>query len=239
MQLSLICVERHFRVRRQGLSIVELLVGIAIGLFVLAGATAVVTGQLSDNRNLLLETQIQQDLRATADLITRDLRRGGYWGRAASRVWPAPGAVILDNMYPAFWTTIGAGGRTELNYSYSSAASAVDESGTLDGNERFGFALNSAAGTIEMNLGNAWQALTDPNVVRITQFDVQVNPQVLKVPCAKTCPGGGTACWPAQTVRDVSIVITGQAVHDSAVWRSVRSGVRLRNDEVNAALCPV
>ena len=82
-----------------------------------------------------------------------------------------------------------------------------------------------------------WQALTDPNVVRITQFDVQVNPQVLTVPCANTCVGGGTACWPQQTVRDVSNVITGRAVHDATVVRSIRSGVRLRNDAI-AGNCP-
>lgn len=234
---------RPGRVRPFGLSIVELLVGIAIGLFVLAGATAVVTGQLTDNRRLLLETQIQQDLRAAADLITRDLRRAGYWGNATSRVWPAPGAALLDNMYTALWTSAGVGGRTEYNYSYSNSGplpfGTGPENNVRNAAENYGFALNSASGTIEMKLGAApWQALTDPNVVRITQFDVQINPQVLTVPCSKTCPGGGTACWPQQTVRDVAIVITGQAVHDANVQRSVRSGTRLRNDSI-AGACPV
>ena len=76
------------RLRSRGLSIVEMLVGIAIGLFVVAGATLVATGQLADNRLLMLETQLQQDLRATADLVARELRRGGLWGNAADSVWP-------------------------------------------------------------------------------------------------------------------------------------------------------
>jgi len=80
-----------------GLSIVELLVGIAIGLFILAGATLVTSTQLSNNRLLLLETQIQQDLRSTADLITRELRRSGYWGGAPTTAWPMAGAPV--NMY--------------------------------------------------------------------------------------------------------------------------------------------
>lgn len=63
--------------RQRGLSLVELLVGISVGLFVLAGATLLLSTQLGDNRRLLLETQLQQDLRATMDIITRELRRAG------------------------------------------------------------------------------------------------------------------------------------------------------------------
>ena len=58
------------------------MVGVAIGLFVVAAASMLVVTQLSDNRRLTLETQVQQDLRATADIITRELRRAGHWGKA-------------------------------------------------------------------------------------------------------------------------------------------------------------
>jgi prepilin peptidase dependent protein B len=219
----------------RGLSIVELLIGIAIGLFILAGATVVVSGQLTDNRRLLLETQLQQDLRAAADMIVRDVRRGGYWGNAGGTVWAAAGAA--SNPYRALWTST-AGGRSELMYSYSSATPAIPENGVEDDAERYGFALDAGTGTIQMRLGGGgWQALTDPDVVRVTQFDVQVNEQVIPVPCAKACTGGGVACWPQQTVRDVAIVIAGRAVHDANVQRSIRSDVRVRNDGLSGA-CP-
>ena len=94
----------------RGLSIVELMVGIAVGMFVLAGASLLASSQLSDNRQLLLETQVQQDLRATADLIARELRRGGYWANAGSTVWPAAAPAV--NPYRGAWTDIGAGGRS-------------------------------------------------------------------------------------------------------------------------------
>jgi type IV pilus assembly protein PilW len=223
--------------RTRGLSIVELLIGIALGLFVLAGATVVVTGQLSDNRRLLLETQIQQDLRAAADMIVRDVRRGGYWGSAGATVWAAAGAASAANPYRPLWVSDG-GGRSELMYSYSSATQAVPENGIEDDAERFGFALDEGTGTIQMRLGGGgWQALTDSDVVRVTRFDIQVNEQVIPVPCAKACTGGGVACWPQQTVRDVAIQIAGRAVHDANVQRSIRSDVRLRNDGLTGA-CP-
>ncbi len=79
----------------RGLSIVELMVGITISLFILAGATLVLTTQLDSNRRLLLEAQVQQDLRTAADMISRDVRRAGYWGRAYCNVWP--GSLDLAN----------------------------------------------------------------------------------------------------------------------------------------------
>lgn len=228
---------RRFATRRRlGLSMVELLVGIAIGLFVLAGATIVVSSQLADNRRLLLETQVQQDLRAAADIVVRDLRRGGFWGNAATMVWPASGAAVPVNPYPPVWTAVGAGGQSQLMYTYSSAAPATPENDALDGNETFGFRLSS--GTIEMLIGaGGWQALTDSSVLNVTQFAVQLNQQNIPVPCALACPGGGVACWPQQVVRDVDIQISAQAVHDATVQRSVRSTVRIRNDGVTGT-CP-
>lgn len=225
-----------------GLSIVELLVGIAIGLFILAGATLVTSTQLSDNRQLLLETQIQQDLRATADLITREIRRSGYWGRASTTAWPAAQAPV--NMYQKFETDMaGDGGREkEIRFWYSKALSAGAEDGIVGEDEKFGFALNKTTGTVDAKVGNAgWQAMTDPSVLTIVQFAHPVTEEVLVVPCAKYCGSpvvpGDTSCWPRQKVRDLLIQLTGKAVHDPNVVRTVQSGVRLRNDEVTGN-CP-
>lgn len=227
----------------RGLSIVELLVGVAIGLFVVAGATMVVSTQLSDNRALLLETQVQQDLRAAADLISRDIRRAGYWGNAHQRVWPVAAALMPANPYPAPAVAAGNGGRNELMFGITHWEPGMNpadevENDALDDNERFGFALNAGTGVIEMRIGDAgWQAMTDASVVNITQFNFQVITQAIDLPCQKPCPVGVANCPPQQLVRDVVVVITGQARHDATVQRSVRSNTRLRNDEVTGA-CP-
>ena len=77
---------KYLRKTPRGLSIVELMVGITIGLFILAGASMVLTTQLGDNRRLLLEAQVQQDLRVASDLISREIRAAGYWGNAYQQV---------------------------------------------------------------------------------------------------------------------------------------------------------
>lgn len=215
---------------QSGLSMVELLVGVAVGLFVVAGATMAVSNQLGDNRRLMLETQIQQDLRAAADVIARDLRRSGYWARAQDGVW-YPGAVaVTANPYTAVTPASGVASAVEFGYSRGAA-----ENNVLDAADEAGFRLSG--NVIQMNVGGQWQALTDATTLRITDFRVTVLTQAVPLACFNPCPTGATACPPTQSVRDVRVEISGVAVHNPSVQRSARSQVRLRNDVINGA-CP-
>jgi type IV pilus assembly protein PilW len=219
--------------RQRGLSIVELMVGVAVGLFVVAGATVVVSNQLGDNRRLMLETQIQQDMRAAADLITRDIRRSGYWGSAETGIWHAGAVAVASNPYtPLDYVTNGAAA-SAVRFSYSRGA--VENNLVDDATDRSGFQLSN--GVIQMYVGGAWQALTDGNTLRVTNFQVTLNNHDIDLACFNPCPVGAVACPPKQTVRDITVQIDGTAVHDPAVQRSAHSRVRLRNDVINGA-CP-
>ena len=68
---------RMTSMRQRGLGLVELMVGITVGLIVAAGASMMAVNQINEHRRLMLETQIQQDLRSVADLLQQDLRRAG------------------------------------------------------------------------------------------------------------------------------------------------------------------
>lgn len=65
------------RRRRSGVSLVELMVGMAAGLLVVALALVAMAQHLHENRRLLAQTRLLQDLRTVSDLILRDLRRAG------------------------------------------------------------------------------------------------------------------------------------------------------------------
>lgn len=231
----------------RGLSIVELMVGIAIGLFILAGATLVMTTQLGENRRLLLEAQIQQDLRTTADLISRDIRRAGYWGQAYQQVWPVAGAV--PNPYVRFTERLPAQGSTQVEYDRSTdEEGGVALIGTDDNlvdavtgrpRERVGFQFNATNGTIDYLIGS-WQALTDPAVMRVTRFDLTFDKLDANevVPCGAACPAVGVnGCPLKQTYRIATITIIAEAVHDATVRRSITDSVRLRNPIVRE-VCP-
>lgn len=211
------------RRRQQGLSLVELLVGIAVGMFVVAAASMLVSTQLSENRRLLAETQVQQDLRATADIITRELRRAGSWGTPATpaaAVWTETAAPTNN---PLTTVSPSAGAATQVDYQSSRA---------LGTSGPYGFRLNS--GVIETRLAAAgWQQLTDPATLQVTAFNVTAESEPsIQLPCPKLCTDGTQDCWPTLTVRRLVVDITGQAVGDAAVVRSVRSVTRLRNDVV-------
>lgn len=250
-------LQQRPRRRAQGLSIVELMVGITISLFILAGASLVLTTQLDNNRRLLLEAQVQQDLRTTADMISRDVRRAGFWGKAYCQVWPAqaPAAQGGDpvncpaqpNPYAAFELT-AAPASLQYNRStdFEGAASFNADDDRVDNvadrpREHVGFQFNEAAGTIEYLVGNNnWQALTDPAVIRITQFTMTLTSRDLPVPCADAgCQARGPQCGGPVTVqsRDLSFTIAAQAVHDANVRRSLTENVRLRNS-LPAEQCP-
>ena len=217
--------------RQRGLSIVELMVGIAIGLVVVAAATIMVAAQLADNRRLLLETQIQQDLRSAADLIARDLRRAGFW-HDASRATAAGGSALgsMANPYAAVSPAGHAASAADLGYVYAYPTRAADDNLVSD-DEVHGFRLRS--GVVETQLGRGnWQALTDAGALRVTRFLVSAREEAVPLPCPRACSAGGTPCPPVQTVRAYTIEIAGQAAGDAAVQRSVRSHVRLRNDLV-------
>lgn len=219
---------------QRGLSLVELLVGVAVGLFVVAATAMLAATQLTENRRMLLEAQVQQDLRATADIITRELRRAGSWQAADQGVW-SPGLAQQPNTN----LTIAplSGSATEVSYQYNRPGLAQGITG---------FRLQG--GTIESDSqspGN-WQQLTDSRTLLITGFTVTPRhvdgpelPPVQKLPCPKTCPlpGGPTDCWPTVQVREYQIDISGRAVSDAAVQRTVRTVARLRT-EAPSASCP-
>jgi prepilin-type N-terminal cleavage/methylation domain-containing protein len=212
--------------RQRGLSLVELMVGIAIGLFVVAAASLVVSSQLNDNRRLLLELQVQQDLRATADIITRELRRAGYWDASQNGVSNAaldPLALPSANTYSN--VSIGGAGNS-VAYKYKRANS---EEGP------FGYELTGGVIRTKLTSDTAWQDLTDINTLIVDTLTIVPGAaNAVRLPCPKDCPAGvvGDSCWPLVSVRDFTVTIAGHARSDSAITRTVTSRVRLRNDQV-------
>ena len=118
------------RRRQRGLSLVELMTGTALGLFIASGAISLFAGQLGSARRLMLEARVQQDLRSAADLMTRELRRSGYWGAAESGVWHGGAVAVATNPYTAVSPAASGVAATEVNFGYSRYRNAA---GTVEG----------------------------------------------------------------------------------------------------------
>jgi type IV pilus assembly protein PilW len=214
--------------RHRGLSIVELLVGTAVGLVVVAAATTVVTDNARENRAVQIEARLMQDLRTAADIVARDLRRAGYWAASASGVRADDGSAPAANPYAAVGPDAAASDGVRLGFSRDAV-----ENDAVDGNERFGFRLRNGALELQLGDGN-WQAMTDPATLTVTAFEVTpvLEEASLADFCIEPCAVVSTACPPRQQVRRIDVAIAGRATSDARVLRRVQGAVRLRNAAV-------
>jgi type IV pilus assembly protein PilW len=204
------------------MSLVEMMVGVAIGLVVVAGATVLAASQLTENRRLVLETQVQQDMRAASDIITRELRRAGAGSTTVpSFVWvdgdPLSGQ---SNTLAALHLNVGS---DTVTYSYEGRAS-------MGGPDFYGYRLSG--GTIQHRIGTgAPQDLTDRNTLEVMAFDVLLaDAPAMQLACTNLCSDGTQSCWPTLKVTDATITIEGRSVSDRNVRRTMVSRVRVRND---------
>ena len=220
-------IPSRFGMVQRGISLVELLVGVALGLFLVAGASTLFVNHLGNSRRLLMEARLNQDLRAATDMVTRDLRRAGYWGNALQGTVIASGASApTGNPYAA----VSAAAST-ITYDFSRDAA---ENNVRDANERFIFDLSG--GTIGMTISGTRQVVTDPETVFVTAFTITptVTAVDIRDSCAKTCIGAGC---PTITVRQYLVTIAGRATRDASVTRTLQTRVRVRNDAF-AGACP-
>ena len=211
--------------RSRGLSMIELLVGTAIGLIIVAAGTVVVVHHARENRALVIEARLMQDLRTAADIVSRDLRRAGYWAAAASGVRSDDGSAVVANPYAAVRPDTAASDAVRLSFSRDAS-----ENDVVDSNEQFGFRLRN--GAIELQLGSSnWQALTDPATLAVTAFSVEPHTEETSLAafCAEPCAAGSLVCPPRQQVRSYAVAISGRSMLDTNVRRSLLSSVRLRN----------
>ena len=201
----------------------------AIGLFIAAVGATLLAANLRENRSLLLEARLMQDLRTASDLVARDLRRAGYWGSASSGIGSNRASA---NPYAAMSPASSASDAASFRYSRDAT-----ENNLVDTYEQFGFRLRRGAIELQLGAGN-WQAMTDTGTLIVTTF--RLTPEVwsigLDAACATPC-AVGNACPLHQDVRRFDVLISGRSVADASVTRTVRGSVRLRNDVLVGA-CP-
>lgn len=231
---------------QRGLSLVEMLVGVVVGLFIVGGATKLVVDNLHSNRRNLLETRVNQDLRTAADLIARDLRRAGYWRNSMSGIWNTTGATPPANPHRVV-TKAGSAQLGTLAYSY-----AKDNNNALDAGEQFGYQV--ASGVLQYLVASgAAQPMTDPNSVLIdangfaiteTRRNVDLFAYctcMIRMSCTAAdfaASGPYAATKPLLVIRQYDVRLRGTSATDPTVTRELRETVRVRNDQISGA-CPV
>jgi type II secretory pathway component PulJ len=245
-----------------GVTLVELLVGIAVGLFVVLGAIAIYVGTSKGGREIILINRFNQDMRAVMDIMVSDLRRAGFaaagpaTGANAFTVEDGGGVAPVTNIrvtgaadnqcilfaYDTTWRAAGAGVAGEVDDPIDYAGFRLNQGAVQ--------ALRSAdiAGTDADCDGLEWENLNDPAVIRVTalNFDFTGSTCVCSTP-ERYIPDDDTTyeTWDTTTAVDPALPIcepanrppAAQDPNNCTAFTEIRSiRIRLEADSATAGL---
>lgn len=215
--------------RQRGISLIELLITMAVGLVIIAGTMVFYVNSARVNTENMGAMRLNQELRMAMDVIARDIRRAAYRGLPETTM---PGAIECLGVGYSFYvsscnnfatyTITGTEPAQQIEFNFDRNSNGSVDTSSPD--ERYGYRLSN--GEIQAKVGDAWQPMTDANLVTITQltFTPTVLPDLMDN--HDDVPGSdGTV-----TVRQIQVSISGTLAGDNTVSRSLTEVARLRND---------
>jgi type IV pilus assembly protein PilW len=212
---------------QRGFTIIELMIALAINMVIFIALGTIFIANLNHYKRSLNSMRLNQQLQAAMAFMVNDIRRAGYWANANTDI----GIDANDNPFQASGTDVSVNGSNNcilFTYDHDSDGSLHANSSSTD-DERYGFRLQNSAIQVRpwgatfscTASANAWENLTDPNIINITALSFTLN--------TSTVTTGPSAR--GLTMRSVDISITGQLVSDSSVSKTITQHVRIRNDK--------
>ncbi|MFW9610716.1 MAG: type II secretion system protein J [Fluviibacter sp.] len=195
-----------------GISLLETLIAMALGLLVLAGVLQLTNQLVAGNTAMIQVTRLEQDTRTVIDIIVQDLRRAGHFPEAGSELGDMhrflqnqPTAPLIDG--EAMRT--GKAGAS-IAYAYRETDGKLIQAR---------FAHDAKAGTVQMHTGSASapETITDPAFMVVAALSFQ--------PTLAVANAGSMSV--EQTTVEVRIVTRLKS--DPTVERQLVDQVVLRN----------
>lgn len=205
-------------IKQHGLSILELLIGIAISLIVIAAIIGLFANTISGSQRVLDRGKLDRDLFSAMDIMTYDIQRAGFWVNATDS--------STTNPFMSGTNDIATNASTNcITFSYDK-----NTDGTNSTTDQFGYGLGTNAiqfrqgGTTcaSGGAGTGWSSLTDTNVITISSFNVTSTNATVNV------SGIGTN---ATTYRTVTITLTGNLKNDTTNTRTITRTIKVYNNQ--------
>ena len=223
------------------MTLLEVLVGLSIGLFVAAAATALLRQFLFDNRQLLLRIRLEQQMQSVADVALRELRRAGHWEQAHLGV-ADNFSLARANPYATLDDAAPERPTDTLRFAWSGAGAETAPDGVSQA-EATGVRL--LEGRVGLLKGGNWQPLTDAAFMTVTAFELTLHQRALDLerhcerprPLGTCATGAGRICPPRLLRRSVELRMEGFAAREPTLTHALTSRVQLRNDVVEGE-CP-
>lgn len=215
------------RKSQAGVTILELMIGMVVGLIILSGALYVFTNTVISSRDILNSARMNQDLSAIMSIISGDLRRSGHWIQTASSA---------TSPYTDLGMDLNVVSSSCVLYNYDE-----DNSGTIDNDEYGGFRFSSdavwsrasgASMTSCAVVSESWNRLSDESFMTIdtatssfTDNSLCLIDNVASVACPSAIGGSEVA-----GVREILISISASVNSDTDWQKTVTESVKIRND---------
>jgi len=221
----------HAGAPQAGWTLVDLMLGMAVGLFLCTVAGTLMLSQWREHKHLLAETLLQQDLRNAIALMRHEVHRSGAdpaahelvpeHGRAPVRPSPPPRLQLLLDSAPIPDDSTGNG----LSLAYARA-----EPGEPRRSIERGFRLQGAQ--LQYLLERSWQPWTDSNRVRFLRLEVRLAHADGALPESCPCraaPRAPRSCDARLHAQVLHVLLVGQSRLDSRTVRSLSSSIHVRN----------
>lgn len=208
----------------------EVLLSVSLSLVVTAAMVALMANTLGSTSRIVNMTKLTDDLRATMQMLTRDVRRSSYNANAmycyANEDCGSDGSATL-----AADISIAAGGDcfTFLLDRDHDGDSTEDDAGG------FRRATSGGVGVIQMWIGDAapdclagdanWAQVTNPDSMDITAFGIDDD---LSYTDLVFDDGAGTTI--SQKVRKLRINVQARLTADNSITRELEDVISVRND---------
>ena len=233
----------------RGISLVELLVGLAVGSIILAGAITLFAKISFSGLENVRMVRLNEQLRNTLDIIGKEIQRAGF-----VNAWPPGSTTFADLDFTAMddFGAITLGGNCAdgdgdgavecdcIAYSYDADEDgAFPPAGATFGTENFAFRLNANAierDTVDGKCagGAGWEDISDGEVF-ITALTFELDPGSTDVEVGDGDVDGNDdgICDVGETClarRKINIVLEGQLTADATFTVRLRDEVKVRND---------
>ncbi len=203
--------------QQRGESLIGLLVGLAVGLVVLAAGTQMLGQHLHGHRVNLQSSHLQHDLRSAMDWMTRELRQAQYSAKAWQTRSPANCDDNFCNGFDDF----------SIEGDWIDFSRDRNHDGIQDDDECMGFRLKDRVLMARRSCSGSgnWLGITDATSLEVTALSWHLQCELRQG-------------WLHRTVR---VTLAGQWPGDATQPISLSQTVHLRNDlpaSVQARFCP-
>lgn len=211
------------RKTQQGFTLIELMISVTLGIFLVAGALNVFSSTVSSGSRSMSMTRLNQDLQAILDVMGNEIKRAGF---------------IQNSNNVTTSSIISVPSSTCLLYEYDTV-----RDGNIGNEDKRGFRYNSTDKTVEFRESStgsctgsntSWRALNDKRTVTVTATNITLSSSCFNLTQHKT---DGTTCGTANTgdylltSYVINVSLTGQAANDADTARTVNGSYNMRTSK--------